>query len=44
MVKKCMNCNVEEVSAERDICEKCIEETLKSGSKVGSFKGEYKKE
>ena len=27
-----MNCNLEEVSGERDICEKCIKETLEAGS------------
>ena len=32
MEKKCVNCCVEEVSGERDVCEKCIEETLKTGS------------
>ena len=35
MEKKCENCKVNEVSGERDVCEKCIEETLKAGS----FKG-----
>jgi len=44
MEKKCENYGIEEVSGERDICKKCIEETLKAGSKIGSFKGEYKKE
>ena len=32
MGKKCDNCGVNEVSEDRDICEKCIEETLNAGS------------
>ena len=32
MKKKCENCGVEEVSGERDVCEKCINETLEAGS------------
>ncbi len=32
MEKKCDNCSIEEVTGERDVCEKCIEETLNTGS------------
>jgi len=32
MKKKCENCGLNEVSGERDVCEECIEKTLKEGS------------
>jgi len=32
MEKKCENCGVEEVSEDRDVCEKCIQKVLKEGS------------
>lgn len=32
MVKKCENCNLNEVSEERDVCENCINKVLKEGS------------
>jgi len=44
MEKKCESCGVEEVSEERDVCEGCVNKVLEEGSKVGSFKGEYKNE